>query len=157
VLQPDGSYAPLESDRLYRICTNYYTGLMVDYISRASHGILTMRAKDRAGRLLSDLKEAIVDGDPAQPGVQPIKEWIALAEALKSFPDRDGDGIPDIPLRYARPEGRFASVPSWNPVSLLAGAGLLTFGPLAMIILIIVLAIILVRRRIRRRRSRHLA
>ena len=156
ILQPDGSYAPIEMDRLYRICTNYYTGLMVDYISRASHGILKMQAKDRAGRPLPDLKDAIVDGDPVRPGVQPIKEWVALAAALKSFPDRDGDGIPDIPLRYGKPEGRFASVPSWNPVSLLAGAGLLTFGPLVLIILIIVLASILIRRRIRRRQSHDL-
>jgi 2',3'-cyclic-nucleotide 2'-phosphodiesterase (5'-nucleotidase family) len=155
ILQPDGSYASLEPDRLYRVCTNYYTGLMVDYISRASHGILKMQAKDRAGRLLADLKEAIVDGDPARPGVQPIKEWVALAEALKSFPDRDGNGIPDIPLRYGRPEGRYASVPSWNPVSLLAGAGLLTYGFLALVILVIALAVIFVRRRIRRRRSPH--
>ncbi|MGD0783752.1 MAG: bifunctional UDP-sugar hydrolase/5'-nucleotidase, partial [Candidatus Aminicenantales bacterium] len=48
ILQADGSYAPLEPGRLYRVCTNYYTGLMVDYISRASHGILRMQAKNRA-------------------------------------------------------------------------------------------------------------
>ncbi len=153
ILQADGSYAPLESSRLYRVCTNSYTALMVDYISRASHGILKMQAKDRAGRPLADLTEAIVDGDPARPGVQPIKEWVALAEALKAFPDRDGNGIPDIPLRYGKPEGRFVSASSWSPVSLLAGAGGLTFGFLALIVLVIALAMILVRRRIRRRRN----
>jgi len=156
ILQPDGSYAPLEMGRLYRICTNYYTGLMVEYISRASHGILKMQAKDSAGRLMADLKEAIVDGDPIRPGVQPIKEWVALAETLKGFPDLDGNGIPDIPLRYAKPEGRFASVPSWNPIALLAGAGLLTYGALVLIILVIALAVILIRRRIRRRRKHNL-
>jgi 5'-nucleotidase / UDP-sugar diphosphatase len=153
ILQPDGSYAPLEPGRLYRVCTNYYTGLMVEYISKASYGILKMQPKDRSGRLLGDLKEALVDGDPARPGVQPIKEWMALAEALKAFPDADGNGIPDIAFRYGKPEGRFVSTPSWNPVALLAGAGLLTYGPLALIILVIALAVIFVRRRIRRRRS----
>ena len=88
--------------------------------------------------------------------MQPIKEWVALAETLKGFPDLDGNGIPDIPLRYAKPEGRFASVPSWNPISLLAGAGLLTYGALVLIILVIALAVILVRRRIRRRRTHNL-
>jgi 5'-nucleotidase len=115
-----------------------------------------MQAKDSAGRLMADLKEAIVDGDPIRPGVQPIKEWVALAETLKGFPDLDGNGIPDIPLRYAKPEGRFASVPSWNPISLLAGAGLLTYGALVLIILVIALAVILVRRWIRRRRKHNL-
>jgi 5'-nucleotidase/UDP-sugar diphosphatase len=152
ILQPDGSYAPLEADRLYRVCTNYYTGLMVDYISRASYGILKIQAKDRTGRVLTDLKDAIVDGDPARPGVQPIKEWMALAEALKTFPDADGNGVPDIPKRYDKPEGRFASVPSWSPAALLAGAGLLTYGALALAVLVIALAALIVRR-IRRRRN----
>jgi len=156
ILQPDGTYAPLEPDRLYRICINYYTGMMVDYISRASHGILKVQAKDRNGRILADIREAMVDGDRSRPGIQPLKEWVALADELKSFPDADGDGVPDIPRRYAAPEGRYASVPSWSPISLLAGAGLLTFGLLAVVVLIVALAVVLIRRGVRRRRRKNL-
>jgi 4-hydroxybenzoate polyprenyltransferase len=75
-----------------------------------------------------------------------------LAEALKTFPDADGNGIPDIPKRYERPAGQFASVPSWSPAALLAGAGLLTYGALALAVLVLVLAALIVRR-IRRRRN----
>jgi 5'-nucleotidase / UDP-sugar diphosphatase len=155
ILQPDGTYAPLEPDRLYRVCINSYTALMVDYISRASKGILKVQAKDRAGRPLADIREALVDADPARPGIQPLKQWVALAEALKSFPDTDGNGIPDIPRRYAGPEGRFASRPSWNPVSLIIGGGLLTYGLLAVVVLIVALTVFFVRRLIRRRRRIH--
>jgi 5'-nucleotidase len=98
----------------------------------------------------------MVDGDRSRPGIQPLKEWVALADELKSFPDADGDGVPDTPRRYAAPEGRYASVPSWSPISLLAGAGLLTFGLLVVVVLIVALAVVLIRRGVRRRRRKNL-
>ena len=125
-----GAYEPAAPEKLYRICLNFYTAQMVDYVRTASHGLLSVQPRDREGRPVTDAKQGIIDADALTPGVQEIKEWVALAAYLKSFPDSDGNGIPEIPARYRQPEGRFAAAPSWNPVDLIAGGNAITYGAL---------------------------
>jgi len=137
VREADGSYRPLESGRLYRICMNSYTAKMVEFVRRASHGLIRLTPKDRTGRPVSDIKDARIDADPLRPGIQELKEWVALATCMKSFPDTDGNGVPNIPDQYRRPEGRITSAPSWNPVRLIAGGNRITYGALAAAILLL--------------------
>ena len=149
-----GAYEPAAPEKLYRICLNFYTAQMVDYVRTASHGLLSVQPRDREGRPVTDAKRGIIDADALTPGVQEIKEWIALAAYLKSFPDSDGNGIPEIPTRYRQPEGRFAAAPSWNPVDLIAGGNAITYGALGIGLLLILIAVWLIRlggRWIRRR------
>ncbi len=154
ILQEDGTYAPLDSGKLYRIVVDSYTGGMVDYVSRASYGLLKMQAKDAAGKPLADQLTAAIDADPAVPGLQEIKGWKALAAVLRSYPDGDGDGVPEIPDRYRGPEGRFTPVPSWNPLRILIGGSGLTYYVLAAVVLILAVIVLLVRFIRRRRRAR---
>jgi 2',3'-cyclic-nucleotide 2'-phosphodiesterase (5'-nucleotidase family) len=140
VRDADGSYRPLAAGKLYRICMNSYTAKMVEFVQRASHGLIRLTPKDRAGLSVSDIKDARIDADPAKPGIQELKEWIALATFMKSFPDTDGNGIPNIPDLYHAPEGRILAAPSWNPVSLIAGGNRITYGVLAAGILILCLS-----------------
>ncbi|MDO9559822.1 MAG: bifunctional UDP-sugar hydrolase/5'-nucleotidase [Syntrophales bacterium] len=135
VREADGSYRPLERGKLYRICMNSYTAKMVEFVQRVSHGLIRLTPKDRAGRPVSDIKDARIDADPLKPGIQELKEWVALATYMKSFPDNDGNGIPNIPHKYREPEGRITSAPSWNPVRLIAGGNRITYGILAAAIL----------------------
>lgn len=107
VRQADGTYQPLESGRLYRVCMNFYTAVMVDFIRKSSQGLLRIEPKDREGRAVTDMKQMIVDADSTVSGIQELKEWDALAAYLKTFPDTDGNGIPNIPDRYRGREGRF--------------------------------------------------
>lgn len=154
IMGPDGSYAPLDPGKLYRIVVDSYAGGMVDYVSKASYGLLKMQARDAEGRPLADQLTAAVDADPAAPGLQELKGWKALAVVLKELPDLDGDAIPDIPARYRKPEGRFGPMPSWSPLRILIGGGGLTYFVLAVLTLIVVLAVWIVRRLLRRRRTR---
>ena len=62
----------------------------------------------------------MVDADPSTPGVQELKEWIALAGYLRSFPADPASGLPVIPARYQGPSGRFGPEPSYNPIALLS-------------------------------------
>jgi 5'-nucleotidase/UDP-sugar diphosphatase len=140
IREADGSYRPLDPKRLYRICMNSYTAKMVAFVQRASHGLIQLTPKDRAGRPINDINNARIDANPVQPGIQELKEWIALATYMNSFPDTDGNGIPDIPDRYRRPEGRILAAPSWNPVRLIAGGNKITYGILAAGILILCLS-----------------
>jgi 5'-nucleotidase len=131
-----GVYEPLRPEKLYR---------MVDYVRNASHGLLSVTPRDRQGRPVTDTKEGIVDADALKPGIQEIKEWVALTDYLKEFPDTNGNGIPEIPERYRGPEGRFQAVPSWNPIDLVAGGNAITWGVVAMGLAAIVLAFIVIR------------
>ncbi|MBE0555971.1 MAG: 5'-nucleotidase C-terminal domain-containing protein, partial [Proteobacteria bacterium] len=122
-----GFFEPVAPEKLYRICLNFYTAQMVDYVRTASHGLLSIRPLDREGRTIADPKQGIIDAGALTPGVREIKEWVALAAYLQSFPDSDGNRIPEIPSRYRQPEGRFAASPSWNPVDLIAGGNAITY------------------------------
>lgn len=156
VLEPDGSYRPIEMGKLYRIVVNAYTAGMVGYVSRESHGLLRMQPRDAEGRILTGILDSALDADPARSGVQEIKEWSALADALRAFPDANGNGVPDIPERYRRPEGRFAAAPSWNPARLLLCGNGLTYAVLGILALIVAAVILVIRRIARRRRTRRL-
>jgi 5'-nucleotidase/UDP-sugar diphosphatase len=133
----DGSYRPLDVKRLYRICINSYTVKMVAFVQRVSHGLIRLTPRNKDGRPISDMKNARIDADPLTPGVQELKEWVALATYMKSFPDTDGNGVPNIPDRYRHPEGRITAAPSWNPIRLIAGGNIVTWGVLSVVILVI--------------------
>ncbi|MHB8770279.1 MAG: bifunctional metallophosphatase/5'-nucleotidase [Syntrophales bacterium] len=145
VQDSNGQFAPLDPEKLYRVGLNYYTAQMVDYVRKASYGLLSVQPRDRTGRPVTDAKEGIIiDADVLTPGVQEIKEWISLAAYLKSFPDSDGNGIPDVPARYRQPAGRFGASPSWNPVALVAGGNMITYGAIAIGILLHILMLLLI-------------
>jgi len=108
-------YQPLEysgSNRtLYRVATNLYNATFINYVGRFTYGILDVVPKDRNGNpivtqssegnpfdLLLPLR---VDTDRQKAGIQELKEWVCLMEYVKSFPDKDGDGLPDIPEKYS--------------------------------------------------------
>ena len=150
-----GAYEPAAPEKLYRICLNFYTAQMVDYVRTASHGLLSVQPRDREGRPVTDTKRGIIDAGAPTSGVREIKEWVALAAYLRSFPDSDGNGIPEIPARYRQPEGRFAAAPSWNPVDLIAGGNVITYGALGIGLLLVLLAagLILLAVRFIRKRS----
>jgi 5'-nucleotidase / UDP-sugar diphosphatase len=140
IQEPDGSYLPLNPDRLYRVCSNLYTAKMIGYIGKVSHGILKIEPKDKNGLPLSDLKQAIVYINPKGSEPEELKEWIALVEYLQSFKDRNSSGLPGIPKKYLGPQGRFNVEASLNPISLVAGGNFITYGGL--LALIVIMAVI---------------
>jgi 5'-nucleotidase/UDP-sugar diphosphatase len=144
-----GIYEPAAPEKLYRICMNFYTAQMVSFVRNASCSLLSITPRDREGRPIADLKQGIIDADAIAPGIQEIKEWLALAAYMKGFPDVDGNGIPDIPARYRQPEGRFAADPSWDPIRLIAGGNGITYGALGIGMGVLVLAVMLLRLSIR--------
>jgi len=132
---------------LYRVVANYYNSAFLKLIGGFTFPILDIVPKDREGRPIQDLADARVDADPRRPGIQELKEWVGLLEYVQGCPDADGDGVPEIPARYASPQGRIVRAPSWRPVALLRGAGwvswaaigagLLVLGLLAGLVLLI--------------------
>ena len=140
-----------ESNRaLYRVAANLYNATFFNFVGRFTYRLLEIVPKDRNGNpvvvakpkgnpfdLLLSLR---VDADRENPGTQELKQWVALMDYVRSFPDKDGDGIPDIPEKYRGKLGRITKEPSWNPVSLLSRGTTVTwiaFGAVVIILLFV--------------------
>lgn len=108
-----GDRAPIENDKLYRVVTNLYSSQMLSLVTEKSYGILRITPRDAQGEPISDYEARVLH----LPGGGELKEWYALASYLASFPQEDG--TPQVPARYAGPEGRKVRVESVSPVALL--------------------------------------
>jgi hypothetical protein len=71
------------------------------------------------------------------------KRWrlpVMAASNVAFIPDGKGDGIPEMPLHYRQPEGRFSAMPSWNPIGFVAGGNAITWEAPGIAVLTILLA-----------------
>ena len=119
----EGRFHPLDYSRknksLYRIGADYYNASFLKFVGDFTLQILKIFPKDKNGRPIDDLKNALVDADKDIPGVQELKEWKGFIDYIISFPDKDRDGLPEIPDRYRDTQGRIVIEKSWNPLKLL--------------------------------------
>jgi hypothetical protein len=89
--------------------------------------------------------------------VQELKEGRGLGDYVKSFRDDDGDGIPDIPAKYAGRLGRIVETPSIHPVHLLSRAEkptLIAVTALSALILLMVGMVLIVKKKLTSQRRR---
>jgi 5'-nucleotidase/UDP-sugar diphosphatase len=139
---------------LYRVTADIYNSTFLKIIGNFTSNILEIIPKDREGRPISDLGTVRVDMKPNQEGIQELKEWWSVLEYIKSLPDIDGDGVPDIPEKYKAALGRQNVEPSWNPYHLLRGGNYLTWGAFGIVVVILLVILFGVRFVVRRRRKR---
>lgn len=150
ISSPGGGYEPLREDRLYRVCTSYMTAVMLGKMGSITFGIISVVPKDRSGRPLTDIRNALIDADPQQLWVQELKEWRCLMDYLGRQPDTDGDGIPNLPAGYREPAGRYQAVASWQPADLFREASAITWGFLAASLVVLALLVLIIRAMLRR-------
>ena len=100
-LDDDGNRVELDDDRLYRVVCDLYSGQMLGAVTDVSYGILSIQPKFEDGTTIENIEDAIITSNG-----QEIKAWAAIAEYMQSFPDTDGDGIPNVPSYYAAAQGR---------------------------------------------------
>jgi 5'-nucleotidase/UDP-sugar diphosphatase len=135
---------------LYRVASNIYNATFLSFVDHFTYGILDVVPKDRSGNPLVSAKPKgnpfdlllplRVDGDRQKPGIQELKQWVVLMDYVRSFADRGGDGIPDIPVKYKGKLGRIVKEPSWNPVHILSRGSSVTwiaFGAVVVILLVL--------------------
>jgi len=109
-----------ESNRnLLRIGADIYNATFLKVIGDFTYHVLDIVPKDRDGNPIDDLKTMRLDSDKQKPGIQELKEWKAVMEYIKSFPDTDGDGLPNVPDKYRNKLGRNVIEASLNPYKLL--------------------------------------
>jgi 5'-nucleotidase len=141
-------YLPLdysESNKtLYRITTNIYNAAFLKIVGKYTYRVLNIIPKDLNGNPIDDLTSARVDADKSQPAIQELKEWIGVMEYIRSFPDLNGDGVPDVPEKYRGKLGRIIARASWNPVSLLSKGTMVTWGAFSMVVVCLLLLALIV-------------
>lgn len=157
-------YIPLDysesNKNLYRIATNIYNAAFLKIVGKYTYQILNIVPKDRHGVPVADLTAFRVDADKNQAGIQELKEWIGVMEYIKSFPDTNGDGLPDVPEKYRGKLGRIVMEASLNPVSLLSRGTLVTraaFSAVVVLLIIFALMVIFIRKRVTRKRLKNLS
>jgi len=119
-------YQPLDyspsNKQLYRVAANIFNATFLKLVGQFTYSFLDIIPKDKNGQPINDLAKALVDADKSKPGIQELKEWLCLIDYVKSFKDINGNGLPDIPEKYAGKLNRVVAKPSWNPADLLSRA-----------------------------------
>ena len=135
---PDGTTAPLEKDKLYRVVTGLYSAQMLGAVNAKSFGLLTVTPKDAQGNEITDFEAHIIHNANGSE----VKEWYALASYL--------DSLEQIPGEYAAPQGRKVVYASWNPIELLKSPNWITLLVLLIIVVLIAVIVLVVRAVVRR-------
>ncbi len=150
-----GERSELEDDKLYRLVSDLYSARLIGSVTDLSFGLLSIIPKNADGTPMDGFLDAIIMTEGRE-----LKAWEAIAGYMESFEDTDGNGIPNVPERYAKEEGRKVVEDSKNIGDLLKSPNqffFLIIGVIAVllfvIILIIILIVVLVRKIVRKKKK----
>jgi 5'-nucleotidase/UDP-sugar diphosphatase len=114
LISPDGKYRDVDFSKknktLYSLTANSYMLEFIGIIKKMSYGLINVVPKDSKGNKITDMKKAIIDIDCKKEGLQEGKEWLALVEMVRLMKDTDGNGLPEIDIKYKMPVRSFFSV-----------------------------------------------
>lgn len=130
----------LEDEKLYRVVTDFYTSQMLGGVTDLSFGLLSIVPKHADGTPVVNYEDAIV-----MTGNQELKAWAAIAAYMTSFEDTDGDGLGNVPAKYATPEGRKVVEDSKNLFDLVKKPNKFGIAITAIIILLILFVVVIIR------------
>lgn len=131
-----GQRIEIEDDQLYRVVADYYSAQMLGSVTDMSYGLLAIVPKFADGTPITNYADAIITVDG-----QELKAWAAIASYMESFADTDGDGVGNVPLQYASPEGRKVVEDSRSLGELLKNPNKFFFIILAVIMAVILLLV----------------
>lgn len=148
LLSSNGTTSPIDDNKLYRVVTNLYSSQMLGTVTDMSYGILKITPKDEWGNPITDYEAHIIHLEDGSE----LKEWYAVATYLDSFTPTDG--VPQVPQRYAGPEGRKVRDDSVNPIALLRQPNWITLTVLGVALLLVALVVFIIYRVATRKRRR---
>ena len=130
----------LEDEKLYRVVTDFYTSQMLGGVTDLSFGLLSIIPKHADGTPVTNYEDAIV-----MTGDKELKAWAAIAAYMTSFEDTDGDGIGNVPAKYAAWEGRKVVEDSKNIFDLIKKPNKFGIAITAIILLLILLVVVIIK------------
>ncbi len=140
----------IDDSALYRIVGGLYSCQMLGTVENKSFGLLSIIPKDKNGEPITDFEQHIIYTDGNE-----LKEWVALAEYLKSF-DKE-NGIAKISSYYSELQGRKIESDSTHIADLLKNPNKIFFIALAVVfvlIFIITIIMVLTVKAVRRRKKK---
>jgi len=84
---------------LYSIAANKYILSFIGALKKMSFGVVNVVGKNADGSVIEN-NNFLIDLDKQKDGIQEAKEWLALLSFVNSFPDVNGNNIPDVPAIY---------------------------------------------------------
>lgn len=151
---PDGSLAAIQDDKLYRVVTGLYNAQMLSLVGEKSFGLLSIVPKTKDGKPVTDFEAQIIY-DTTSSKQNEVKEWLAIAQYLKSF-DKTG-GVPQVPQYYNEMHGRKIVDDSHSIAAVLShpnSVALKLYTVIFVVVAVLVLVCILIVRKVRRRRRK---
>ena len=148
-----GERIEIEEEKLYRVVTDLYSLKLLGSVTDLSYGLLSIIPKDADGNPIENYSDTIIYTEGRE-----VKAWEAIAGYMESFPDTDGNGVPNVDLRYDAEEGRKVVEDSKNIVDLVKEPNKFFFAIvgivlalLCIVVLIVVLVVKLIRRCLNRK------
>ena len=139
IVDRDGNRIELEDDKLYRVVTDFYSSQMLGGVTDMSYGLLSLVPKYKDGTPIENYEDAVVKVDGKE-----LKTWQAIAMYMESFEDTDGDGMPNVPQKYATAEGRKVIEDSKAFGDLVKNPNKFTFMIIGIVLALIVIIILLI-------------
>lgn len=94
----------------YKVVTSITIAELLSLAAKATSGVLKVEGKlSDCQTVITDMTTRIIDADPTTPGLQELKSWQAMLQHVSSFPDTDGDSVPNLPAEYAQTQGRIVA------------------------------------------------
>ncbi|MRR23607.1 bifunctional metallophosphatase/5'-nucleotidase, partial [bacterium] len=85
---------------LYSVTANTYVLGFAGQIRKITKRLVSIDLKNESGELIGSVDNALLDAAPDEPGIQEVKEWMALIWFLQQQPDSNDNGIGDITDYY---------------------------------------------------------
>ncbi len=89
-----------KNNQLYAVSANAYMLEFLGMIKQKTFGLVQVKPKLQDGTIMKNIRNAVIDLDPEKQGIQEGKEWLAFYRYVRSFPDTNNNGIPDMPYTY---------------------------------------------------------
>ena len=134
-----GERVELEDDKLYRVVTDFYSSQMLGGVTDLSYGLLSIVPKFADGTPITNYEDAVIMADGKE-----LKAWAAIASYMTSFEDTDGDGVGNVPAKYAKKEGRKVVEDSKRLGDLLKNPNKFFFIIIALVVVVILLLVLLI-------------
>lgn len=97
---------PTDTTTCYKVVsTNFVAGLL-GVVQAQTGGVLQVVPKAADCATVIDPTMNLVDRDPTTAPIDELKDWQALLSFVRSFPDTNNNGLPEIPAAYAMPQMR---------------------------------------------------
>ena len=113
---------------------------MLGGVTDLSFGLLSIIPKFADGTPVTNYEDAII-----MVGDQELKVWAAIASYMTSFEDTDGDGIGNVPAKYAQWEGRKVVEDSKNIFDLIKKPNKFGIAITSIILVFLILVIVIIR------------